>query len=199
MDLSAMGNQDQMFQGNCSWCGIYGHIARDCRKKTEYLQNNQNEWMVWHGRQNQRQGQQGQRQTRQRQGQTTRQERAEKISRNGGARRQTRNTKRSRIQCGRARVGITLTIGLTQTGSSDWSTDLWTDPALEKAARQLPSTQPAQQQSNPTQGGSISMLGGFTMCELTVDDGEQQNEQDKVDRDHAMIGMADLRCGFRTR
>ena len=35
--------------------------------------------------------------------------------------------------------------------------------------------------------------------ELSVDDGEQQNEQDKVDRDHAMIGMTELRCGFRTR
>ena len=56
--------------------------------------------------------------------------------------------------------------------SNDWSTDLWTDPAREQAARQLPSTQPAQEQSNPTQGGSISMLGGLTMCELSVDDGD---------------------------
>ena len=66
--------------------------------------------------------------------------------------------------------------------SNDWSTDLWTDPAWEQAARQLPSTQPAQEQSNPTQGGNISMSGGLTMCELSVDDGEQQNEQDEVDR-----------------
>ena len=43
-------------------------------------------------------------------------------------------------------------------------------------------TQPAQEQSNPTQGGSISMLGGLTMCELSVDDGEQQSEQSEVDR-----------------
>ena len=28
MDLSAMGSQDQKFQGNCSWCGTYGHMAR---------------------------------------------------------------------------------------------------------------------------------------------------------------------------
>ena len=41
MDLSAMGSQDQRFQGNSAWCGIYGHMARDCRKKTEDLQNNQ--------------------------------------------------------------------------------------------------------------------------------------------------------------
>ena len=41
MDLSVMGSQDQKFQGNCSWCGTYGHKARDCRKKTEYMQNNQ--------------------------------------------------------------------------------------------------------------------------------------------------------------
>ena len=36
-----MGNQDQKFQGNCIWCGTYGHIARDCPKRTEYMQNNQ--------------------------------------------------------------------------------------------------------------------------------------------------------------
>ena len=54
--------------------------------------------------------------------------------------------------------------------SSDWSTDLWTDPAWEQAARQLPSTQPAQEQSNPTHGGSISRLGRLTMCELSVNE-----------------------------
>ena len=37
----AMGSQDQKLQGNCSWCGIYGRTARDCGKKTEYLQNNE--------------------------------------------------------------------------------------------------------------------------------------------------------------
>ena len=51
-----------------------------------------------------------------------------------------------------------------------------------EAARQLPSTQPAQEQSNPTQGGSISMLGGLTMCELSVNDEEQQSEQNDGDR-----------------
>ena len=39
MDLSAMGSQDQQFQGNCSWCGVHGRMARDCRRKTEYMQN----------------------------------------------------------------------------------------------------------------------------------------------------------------
>ena len=30
------------FKGtDCSWCGTYGHMARDCRKQTEYTQNNQ--------------------------------------------------------------------------------------------------------------------------------------------------------------
>ena len=65
---------------------------------------------------------------------------------------------------------------------SDWSRDLWTDPVWEQAARQLPSTQPAPEQSNPTHGGSISILGGFTMCELSVNDGELQNEQSDDDR-----------------
>ena len=41
MDLSAIGCRDQQFQGNCSWCGIYGHMARDSRKKAEYVQNSQ--------------------------------------------------------------------------------------------------------------------------------------------------------------
>ena len=40
MDLSAMGSQDETFRGNCSWCGTYGHMARDYRKKTEDMQNN---------------------------------------------------------------------------------------------------------------------------------------------------------------
>ena len=37
--------------------------------------------------------------------------------------------------------------------SSDWSTDSWTDPVWEQEARQLPSTQPAQEQSDPAHGG----------------------------------------------
>ena len=82
-------------------------------------------------------------------------------------------------QSRRTRVGITLTTGLTQ---GDRNTDLWADPAWEQAARQLPSTQPAQEQSNPTHGGSISMFGGLTMCELSVNDGEQQSEQNQADR-----------------
>ena len=57
-----------------------------------------------------------------------------------------------------------------------------TDLAWEQAARQLPSTQPAQEKSNSTHGGSISMLGGLTMCELSVDDGEQRSEQNEVHR-----------------
>ena len=61
--------------------------------------------------------------------------------------------------------------------SSDWSTDLWNDPAWEQAARQLPPTQPVQEQSNPTSGRSISTEGGLTMCELSVDDEGQQNRK----------------------
>ena len=41
---------------------FYGHMARDCRKKTEYLQENQQTWMIWHGRQRQKQAWHGQRQ-----------------------------------------------------------------------------------------------------------------------------------------
>ena len=35
MDLSAVGYDQQPtgFEGNCSWCGVYGHMARDCWKK----------------------------------------------------------------------------------------------------------------------------------------------------------------------
>ena len=39
--LAGDGSQDQKFQGNCSRCGSYSHMARDCRKKAEYMQNNQ--------------------------------------------------------------------------------------------------------------------------------------------------------------
>ena len=66
--------------------------------------------------------------------------------------------------------------------SSDWSTELWADPAWEQAARQLTSTLPAQEQSNPKHGASNSMLRGLTMCELSVDDGEQQIEQNDGNR-----------------
>ena len=35
MDLSAVGHDQQAtgFEGSCSWCGVYGHMARDCWKK----------------------------------------------------------------------------------------------------------------------------------------------------------------------
>ena len=49
--------------------------------------------------------------------------------------------------------------------SSDWNMDLWIDFAWGQAARQLPSTQLAHEQSNPTHGESISMPGFLTMCE----------------------------------
>ena len=55
-------------------------------------------------------------------------------------------------------------------GSSEWTTGLWADPAWEQAARQLAPPQTAQEQSEPTHGGSISMFGGLTMCELVTSD-----------------------------
>ena len=66
--------------------------------------------------------------------------------------------------------------------SSDWSTDLWNDPAWEQAARQLSSTQPAQEESNATHEGGISMSGGLKTCEMSVIDGEQQSERNDGDR-----------------
>ena len=53
------------------------------------------------------------------------------------------------------------------------------DVAWEQAARQLPPTQPAQEQSNPTHRGSIAMFGGLTMCELSVDD-ERDSKVDQM-------------------
>ena len=99
--------------------------------------------------------------------------------------RRTKTSKKHKLvkntQSGRTPDGITLTTGLTQNDGRVAGTDLWTDP-WEQAARQLPSTQPAQEQSNPTHGGSISILCGLTVCELSVDDGEQRSEQNEVDR-----------------
>ena len=111
MDVSAMGSQDQKFQGNCSWCGIYGHKARDCRKKTEYMQNTQTcgcsgtndrtkgkpgKGIGKHDKgKGKRKPGKGKSKSKSRgKDKTTRQEREERISRNGGARRQTRNTNR---------------------------------------------------------------------------------------------------------
>ena len=36
MDLSAVDGQ---FNGYCSWCNAYGHMAKDCRKKQQYLRD----------------------------------------------------------------------------------------------------------------------------------------------------------------
>ena len=51
-----MGSQYQKFYGNCSWCVIHGHVARDCRKKTEDLPNNQTSG--WSGTNNKTKGKQ---------------------------------------------------------------------------------------------------------------------------------------------
>ena len=77
-------------------------------------------------------------------------------------------------QSGRTRDGIAMTTGLTQTGGRATGAQIC-GMILHGNRRQdnLPSMQLAQEQSNPTQGGSISMLGGLTMCELSVDDEEQ--------------------------
>ena len=158
------------------------------------------EWMVWHGRQNQRQAQQGQRQTRQKQGKGKgKLGKGKSKSKAKGKKHGKKGQKlfhemkghedKQETQTSQEHTEWTYTSwdhadNWIDAGwwSNDWSTDLWTDPAWEQAARQLPSTQPAQEQSNPTHGGSISTLGGLTMCELSVDDGEEQNEQDEVDR-----------------
>ena len=68
---------------------------------------------------------------------TLRQERGERILRNGGERRHARNTNRSRVtQNGRTRAGDHFR-------TNDWSRDLWTDPVWEPAARLLAPPQPA--------------------------------------------------------
>ena len=116
-----------------------------------------------------------------------------------GARRQARNTNRSRIQ----RVeGLNWDHADNWTDadwwSSDWSTDLWNDPAWERAARKLPLAQPAQEQSNPTIGGSISMSGGLAMCELSVDD-ERDSKVSKMTGTETCttIGTIGLRIGIQ--
>ena len=48
--------------------------------------------------------------------------------------------------------------------------------------RKLPSTQAAQEQSVPTNGGSISMFSDLTMCELSVNDDGKQSERNDGDR-----------------
>ena len=164
MDLSAMGSQDQKFQGNCSWCGTYGHMARVSKEN--------------------------------------RRAKASLVR----AKARARTKKRANGHGKRGKKGFHEMEGAktnkkTPTGqestewtdtswdhaddwtdadwsSSDWSTDLWNDPAWEHAARHLPSTQQAQEQSSSTRGGSISMFGGLTMCELSVNDEGQQREQD---------------------
>ena len=56
VDLLSMV-QDQNFQGHCSWCGVHGHLARDCRKRTEHTQHIQSNG--WSGTHNQGEGKPG--------------------------------------------------------------------------------------------------------------------------------------------
>ena len=63
--------------------------------------------------------------------------------------------------------------------------DNWTDA----------STQPAQERSNPTHGGSVSMVGGLTMCELSINVGNSKVNRTKVTEVGAMIGATELKIG----
>ena len=184
MDLSAMGSQDQKFHGNCSWCGIYGHVARDCRKKNRILAIHPNNWMVWHGRQ--RQGQ-----ARQRQGQ--RQEPKQRKGLNTAARQgrkeftkwrstTTRHPSQDHTEWTDTNWDHADKWNDAGWWTSDWSTDLWADLAWEQAAGPLAPPQPSQEQSNPTHGGSISMSGGLSMCELSFRDERQHNENEEEAR-----------------
>ena len=125
MDLSAMGSQNQKFQGNCSWCGTHGHLARDCRKKTEYLQNNQTSG--WSGTDDKTKGKPGKGKGKQdkgkgkgkpskSRGKGKNKERARQ-EREGHEDRNKKHKPVNNTQSGRTGVGITLTTGLTKTGS----------------------------------------------------------------------------------
>ena len=57
--------------------------------------------------------------------------------------------------------------------------DLWDDLAREEAARHVVLPQSAQEQPEPMQGCIISMLGGLSMCELSVGDERQQDEHEE--------------------
>ena len=84
--------------------------------------------------------------------------------------------------------------------SSDWSTDLWADPAWEPAVtlhdrRNLLENNPIQ-----LHGGSISMLGGLTMSKLSVGD-EREREQSvnkmKGTKNGTTFGTLGMNIGFR--
>ena len=84
-------------------------------------------------------------------------------------------------QSGRTRVGITPT-GLTQTGGRAIGAQIC-GLILHGNKRQDNCHRRSRPKNSPTQHGrSISMLGGLTMCEFSVDGGEQENEQGEVDR-----------------
>ena len=144
MDLSAMGSQ-----GNCSWCGISGHMARDCRNHIQYLPINQTRG--WSGTGDKGKGELGMdkgkgNQDKGRMGTTTRQTlEPVKITHSG-----------------RTRVGITLTTAMTRrTLPGNQRHDCWLAPP-----------QLAQEQSIQRTEGGLQMLGGLSMY-----DQRQQHEQ----------------------
>ena len=159
-------------------------MARDCRKKTEHVQNNPTSG--WSGTDDKTKGKPSKGRGKHDKGKgkgkpsegkgkskskrkglnnTARKERKDFTKWRGTMTNQKHKPVKN-TQGGRTRLGITLTTGLTQTAGRVTGAQI-----CEQCARQLPPTQPAQEQSNSTHGGSISVLGGLTMCELSVNDG----------------------------
>ena len=143
-----MDNQDQKFQGNCSWCGIYGHVARDRRKKTEYLQHNQTSG--WSGTDDKGKGKPG---TGKSKGKHDKGKGQGKNKNKGKGKHHGKKGKNKNHEMeGHDDAQDTQTCQndtkWTDTSwdhadnwtdadkcSSDWSTDLWADPAREQSAR----------------------------------------------------------------
>ena len=140
MDLSALDSQDRKLQENCSWCGIYGHMARDGGKKIRRLATHTNKWKVWHGRQRQRQARHGQRAKASKtraslawaKARTKTKERVNTTARKGRKdfpKWRDTSTRKTHKPVKIAPNGQTD----TDWWSSDWSTDLWASPAWAPA------------------------------------------------------------------
>ena len=181
-------------------------MARDCRKKTEDMQNKQTSG--WSGTDDKTKGKpgegkgkqdkgQGQRQEQeQRKGQITRQEWEERIS----------HEDKQETHTGQEDTEWTDTSWYHADNwtdadwwSSDWSTDLWNDPAWEQAARQFAIDAAGSRtvQSNAWRKNFdvwwcddvrvVSQLWGTAVNKTTLTE------------TCAMIGTTNLSIGFRTR
>ena len=186
MDLSAVGKggQNKPFEGTCSWCGTYGHMARDCRKKKQYEEAN-GQWSAPTGGANQpwNSGPQARDPAKGKKGKGKGQD-------GGKGKFKSKKGKPGKGK-GKGKKGLQEMEGPSPTASENWSigvqetwagtdwagdewlTESWNNSdwsAVDWSTAEWPdesnATVGSGNSSDPAVGKSLSMLGSLSLCEL---------------------------------